>query len=744
MPRWIKGLLVGIVTGLCGALLSLSAVGYDLEKFFGLKHLFTVRGAITPPDDVALVAIYPDAARRLGLPLLPRDWSREIHARLIDRLVEAGASAIVFDLDLERPKSFAEDGTFANAIRAADRVVLYERLDGRRVPIIGATGAQTGWQWVEQVGEPTDALAEAAKAIGSFPLPKLDVAVYDFWTFKTSGGDAPTVVGLALQIHATKIHSEWRDLLRSAGLGEQAALLPAAPEDLGPHPALRDAMNAIRREVERRGAPVLSTALGAGAGGTDRPVLDALVRLYEGPANRYLNFYGPPGTIQRLSYDAVINAGSGGAGAIDLRDKVVFVGYSDLYDPGQPDRFYSVFTRSDGVDLSGVEIMATAFANLLTDRTLRTTGTWQTVAITALFGLAVGAGIFLLPALIGVPLALALGAGYAVSAQLAFNRADLWLPLVVPLLLQLPVALFVGLLGQYLFERRQKTRATEAISYYLPDSAVKALTAGGREAEAINKVVYATCFATDMAGFSTLAERMAPKELAAFLNDYFDTIAAPLKLHGVDVTEFRADAIMCAWTSPEPTVEVRRRAVLAALDTVEAVESFNSRHEPIRLAPRVGLEAGSIYIGHAGGGGRFVYSIVGDCANAASRIESLNKRLNTSLLASDTVTVGLDGLLLRPLGRFVFVGKSQPTAINEIVARATAASPAQRRLCDRYAEALALFDRHDWAGAAARADALLTEFPEDGPGLFLLAKCRQYLNLRPGEDDPAIIRLDSK
>lgn len=744
MPRWIKGLLVGIVTGLCGALLSLSAVGYDLEKFFGLKHLFTVRGAITPPDDVVLVAIYPDAARRLGLPLLPRDWSREIHARLIDRLVEAGASAIVFDLDLERPKSFAEDGTFANAIRAADRVVLYERLDGRRVPIIGATGAQTGWQWVEQVGEPTDALAEAAKAIGSFPLPKLDVAVYDFWTFKTSGGDAPTVVGLALQIHATKIHSEWRGLLRSAGLGEQAAMLPAAPENLGPHPALRDAMNAIRREVERRGAPVLSAALGSGERGTNLTVLDALVRLYEGPANRYLNFYGPPGTIPRLSYDAVINAGSGGSGEIDLRDKVVFVGYSDLYDPGQPDRFYSVFTRSDGVDLSGVEIMATAFANLLADRTLRTTGTWQTVAITALFGLAAGAGIFLLPALIGVPLALVLGAGYAVSAQLAFNRADLWLPLVVPLLLQLPVAMFVGLLGQYLFERRQKTRATEAISYYLPDSAVKALTAGGREAEAINKVVYATCFATDMAGFSTLAERMAPKELAAFLNDYFDTIAAPLKLHGVDVTEFRADAIMCAWTAPEPTADVRRRAVLAALDTVEAVESFNSRHEPIRLAPRVGLEAGSIYIGHAGGGGRFVYSIVGDCANAASRIESLNKRLNTSLLASDTVTAGLDGLLLRPLGRFVFVGKSQPTAINEIVARATAASPAERRLCDRYAEALALFDRHDWAGAAARVDALLTEFPEDGPALFLLARCRQHLNQAPVEDDPAIIRLDSK
>lgn len=253
MPRWIKGVLVGIVTGICGALLSLSPVGYELEKGFGLSHLFAVRGAIPPPADVVVVAIYPDAARRLGLPPLPRDWSREVHARLTGRLVEAGASAIVFDMDLERPKSLAEDGAFANAIRAADRVVLYERLDGRRVPIIGAAGAQTGWQWVEQVGEPADVLAEAAKAIGSFPLPKLDVAVHDFWTFKTSGGDAPTVVALALQIHARTIHAAWLALLARAGLGEQAALLPQRPEDLGPHPALRNAMNAIRREVQRRG-----------------------------------------------------------------------------------------------------------------------------------------------------------------------------------------------------------------------------------------------------------------------------------------------------------------------------------------------------------------------------------------------------------------------------------------------------------------------------------------------------------
>jgi adenylate cyclase len=48
----------------------------------------------------------------------------------------------------------------------------------------------------------------------------------------------------------------------------------------------------------------------------------------------------------------------------------VFVGYSDLCDARQPDRFYTVFTREDGVDLSGVEIAATGFADLLTNRSL--------------------------------------------------------------------------------------------------------------------------------------------------------------------------------------------------------------------------------------------------------------------------------------------------------------------------------------------------------------------------------------
>jgi adenylate cyclase len=247
-----------------------------------------------------------------------------------------------------------------------------------------------------------------------------------------------------------------------------------------------------------------------------------------------------------------------------------------------------------------------------------------------------------------------------------------------------------------------------------------------------------------MAGFSTIAEQMEPKALATFMNDYFDTLAAPLKRHGVDVTEFRADAIMCAWTAPEPTESVRRRATYAGIETVEAIADFNRRHAPLTLKARVGLEAGMIYIGHAGGGGKFVYSIVGDCANAAARIESLNKQLKTSVLASETVLEGIDDLQLRPLGRFVFVGKTVPTRLNEIIARRSSATQAQRNFCDRFAEAVDAFERADWVKASNLLDSVLVDYPEDGPSQFLLARCHQYRTQPPATEDPSVIHLDKK
>jgi adenylate cyclase len=365
------------------------------------------------------------------------------------------------------------------------------------------------------------------------------------------------------------------------------------------------------------------------------------------------------------------------------------------------------------------------------------------LAMVAVFGVAVGMLVYLLPAIAGVPLVLAASAAYAIAAYHTFSRADLWLPLATPLLVQLPLALFVGLIAQYLSERDKKRRATSAISLYLPEHLARDFTEKALDPSALNRVTHSVCFASDMAGFTTIAEKLRPKELAAFLNDYFESLSGPLKRHKVDVIEFRADGIMCAWTTEQPDAAVRRSALQAAVEAVETIARFKERHSLLSQSLRIGLETGMVYVGHAGGGGHFVYSIVGDCANTAARIEGLNKHLGTQVLASGTAIEGVEGLLTRFLGEFIFVGKTEALPIYEIMGRAEIAAASERRLCERFAQAMEVLREGRWRDAGDLFEEILRDFPDDGPARFHLARCRKHADAPP-EHPPWQVRMDSK
>jgi adenylate cyclase len=760
MPRWLRGLLIGIATGACGAALVVTTLGTWFEETVGLPWLFQVRGPIAPPADVVVVAIDGSTGRRLDLPRLPRDWPRTVHAQLVESLVERGAAVIVFDMDFSRVKSGYEDLVFAKAILNSDRVVLFERLEGRRQPVARADGTSGGWTWVEEKLPPAPSLALAARALGPFPLPKLGKTAFQFWVFKSSAGNAPTTAALALQLYALGAYERWLEVLKQAG-APGTEDLPARAEEIAKSYDLPDLMNTLRDGFERdpqlrqRIHRIAAQIEAAQEDGTTTPLITALAALYDGSSNRYLNLYGPPGTIRTIPYHSLVGqypANAGGTSAeearppeADLAGKVVFVGYSDLYEPDQPDRFYTVFTGRDGIDLSGVEIMATAFANLLRDDALRQSGSEIAAVLVLGFGFAVGAGIYLLPAMLGVPLAVAFAALYWAAVQWAFNETQLWLPVATPILVQLPIALFVGLMGQYLLKRRQEQQMTRAISYYLPKEIIRDLTAGGVNPDSVNKVVYATCLATDMSGFSTIAENMSPKELATFMNAYFDALSQSLKRHAVDVTEFHADTIMCAWTAPEPSAQARRNAALAGIDVIQAIQDFSAEHGSLRLNPRIGLQDGSIYLGHTGGGGRLAYSILGDAANTAARLESFNKQLGTHVLAAATVVQNLDDVLVfRPLGSFQFVGKADAIPVVELLSRRAIATSGQRRLCERFSEALELFRAQRWVDAANLLEAIIETFPHDGPSRLYLDRCRRYAAEGPGDADPTVIHLDTK
>jgi adenylate cyclase len=742
----VRSVAAGLVTAAIGLALLLTPLGTTFERTFGLDWLFKMRGQRPTPAEVAVVGINSRTGQALGLPRLPHDWPRTVHARLVESLVERNAAAIVFDIDFSRAKPGVEDAVLARAISAADRVVLFEWLAGRRERVITSSGGDGGWTWVEQMQPPTPVLAAAAKARGPFPLPKLDQAAFEFWAFKSSAGDAATTAAVALQVKALSAYDSWLAVLKDAKAQDVEQLPPRAAELKGPED-MRRLMQMLRRMFQQD--PSLQERVGQSIDrlqGAEGPLLAALAALYAGPDHYYINFYGPPGTVRTIPYESLLldSAGPATAPTGDLANSMVLVGYSDLYDPDQPDRFYTSFTGKDGVDLSGVEIMATAYANLLSGRTLQPSNPMIAALTVLAFGLVAGLLAYLLPATVAVPVVLAFTALYAGLLQWRFNEADLWLPLAIPALAQLPVALLIGLMGQYLLKRRKEEQMTRAIRYYLPDNLVRDLAERQVDPTTLNRVVFGTCLATDMSDFIALAETKSPQELAVFMNEYFDALAKALNRHDVDVMEFRADMIMCAWIAPNRSTTVCRKGMEAAIEVSEIITRFAQDYGSRHFNPRVGLQDGDVYVGHTGGGGRFLYSIVGDTANTAARLESLNKHLGTHVLAAESVVRDVNELLLRPLGAFRLRGKTDPTSIFEILGRHDSARAEHLDLCARFAEALAAFQRKEWSRAASLFEEITKIHINDGPSRFYWAHCQNYTAEPPATDGPAVIHMYEK
>jgi len=755
MLNLIRSTIIGLCTAVVGLILTVTDFGMEFERDTGLAWLFTIRGPLPSPPEVAVIGLNSNSGKLLGLGALPRDWPRSVHGSVLDELVKQDAAAVVFDYDFSRPKDLEDDRKFAESVAAFDRVIMLQRLIGKKEPIYGADGEVKSWMWVEEAKVPTGPLAEAARGLGPFPLPKIDQAVHEFWTFKSSTGDAPTTSAIAVQILALPYYREWLEVLSQADM-PRIGELPAQAGDIRNFQEMSILMRTLRqaftgdRDLKGRVDEILDAADGGVIPQRARLLFRALAGLYAGPERRYLNFYGPPGTVLTYPYEAMLPSSFGGKrppkdGSQDgsLAGRVVFAGYSDLTHPEQPDRYYTVFTNEDGVDLSGVEIMATALANLINDRAIQPAGPGATIAVILVFGFVIGFLVYALPALIAVPLTFVLTGLYAGGAQWLFNESAFWLPWATPLTVQMPFALLVGLIAQYLLERRKVQSIAEALEMYVPESVVRDLSGEGVDPDSINQVVYGTCLANDMSGFSTISEGKSPKELARFMNAYFDAMAQPLKRNGVDVTEFHADTIMCAWTKNQESPEARRQVIVGAIGVLDAMEEFNAI-EQVNLSARIGLQDGNFYLGHTGGGGRMAYSILGDPANTASRLEGLNKFTGTKILAAATVVDGIDGILMRPVGSFQLVGKAEGLPACEILATMDNATSEQQELCDSFPAALEAFQDQRWDDAKGLFEEILERHPGDGPSAMYLRILAEYREGRLPEGDPTVIRMTSK
>lgn len=752
MANWLKHLYLGVIIGLLGVMVHVSPAGLWLEEKYGLHWLFHLRGVVTAPEKVMVVAIDQYSATQLDVPLTPRLWPRNLHAQLIDRLTQAGARIVVFDLIFDKPSdTIAHDELLVASMEAAGNIVLVERLVHDDSAFY-ADSQERNEHRITREGpiQLLPAVASAIKAHAPFPLPK-SARVNHYWVFKADAGDIPTIPTVVFQIIALPVYDDFIRLLHNVSPAHADAL-PGREETTMD---IEDLIFSLHDLFSNN--PQIATGLqaelnrDARLNSADKQMIQALINLYSGDDTRYLNFYGPPRSIKTIPYYQALHA-SGNitdatGSAVDFKDMVIFVGFSAANQPEQDvvrDDYHTVFSNPDGLYISGVEIAATAFANLLENRPIRPLSLIGSMGLLFVFGFALGV-IFLIRQKQGIAIAcVVLVLLYAGGAFYYFKDAGIWLPLVNPLGLQIPAAFFGAVLLRYYEAKLDRQQLKEAFGYFLPERVVNDIVKNAGTMAFSNQLVYGACLATDAEKYTALAEKLEPQQLAQLMNDYYAALFEPVRQHHGIVSDVVGDAMLAIWSKTSSKTDLRKEACHACLDIAAAVDRFNQSSTRQPLPTRIGLHFGEMLLGNIGALHHYEYRAIGDIVNTTNRIQGANKYLGTRILVSSEVITGLDEFLARPLGDFLLTGKSTPVNLLELITHRDSASEQQLWLCETFIRALNAYQHQRWDEACKGFNEILDTMPEDGPARFFFAVCQRYQSTPPTDSWDPTLHISNK
>jgi len=637
------------VAAVVGAVLSVGG-GVFLSEFtlgLSLNHasydLLLMSRGDARAEEAVIVYLDEVSHERLGQ-AYARVWDRALHAKLINRLTDAGARAVVMDIVFSDPDNPAADEPLAAAMKRNGKVVI--AADN----ILAGTG-------VKQIAPIFEPFRTNAATIGSAQVdPDFDLVVRQH----TARGDNPL-----------------------SSLSWAAAELVGAP--------------VTQKESQEDIA-------------------------------RWLNYYGPPNHLPWTSYYQALDPDQ--VPDEFFRNKVVFVGarIQTRLAAERKDEYLNPFTKwlttkmekqLQGRYISGVEIQATAFLNLLRgDWITRLSLPIERTLVISL-GLIFGVGLLQFRPVWATLTALAAVALLAGASHLCFVHRLTWFPWLI-IVVQIVVALFWSVLFNSIQLYVQKKLYEQTLRLYLPPKLVAKFAKTRDFLQPGARKQTLTLLFSDIADFTSTSEGMDSDDLAAMMNAYFENAVGKC-IHKADgtVAKYIGDAIFAFWNAPDEQTEHALLACQAAL------LFRDSASEPIKgrmLPTRIGLHTGTANVGNFGSVDRVDYTALGDSVNLASRLEGLNKHLGTTCLISGTTKAAVgDRVITRALGSFQLKGFEGLVEVHELIGRPEEAE-ATREWREAFAEAFNNYEGRHLEFAEIGFRRVLELKPGDGPSKFYLKR----------------------
>ncbi len=391
-----------------------------------------------------------------------------------------------------------------------------------------------------------------------------------------------------------------------------------------------------------------------------------------------------------------------------------------------------------------------AVANTVFQRDFLTVeSTWLSIALAALFAILLGFFIRNLDAGKSLLFGAVATAFVAAAGVLWFVATGRYIPLLAPV-----GAVFLTFVAtsswSAITNARERSFLRNAFSRYLSADVISQiidnpdmLALGGQEK-------YMTAMFTDIAGFSTVSEQLAPGDLVRLLNIYLTEMSnIVLDVKGT-IDKYEGDAIIAFFGAPVDDPDHAANACISAVRMKRIEAELNERFlndnmSPNPLFTRIGINTGEMVVGNMGTEKQMDYTIMGHAVNLAARLEGVNKQYGSWILISEETRNQIgDRFLLRPFDRVRVVGVNEPVQLFEVLEESSSAGTRLREHAEQFTEAVDLFQQRRFDAARSLFADLLNDGMTDVPAQKYIKRCERYLNEPPPGDWDGVYTLSEK
>jgi class 3 adenylate cyclase/DNA-binding NarL/FixJ family response regulator len=213
----------------------------------------------------------------------------------------------------------------------------------------------------------------------------------------------------------------------------------------------------------------------------------------------------------------------------------------------------------------------------------------------------------------------------------------------------------------------EQTASRKTLASFVPQQLADRLAAHPETAIEPQEVEVSVLF-SDIRGFSTLAERLPARDVAAVVGKHLSAMAEVVLELGGMIDKFQGDAVMAVFGAPEPTPDHAERALVCAIAMQARQSELNAEGwdaDVSELGVGIGVNTGPVIAGTVGGGGRLEYTVVGDAVNIAQRLQS--EAEGGEIVASASTIAAAPAIACESIGPRHVKGREEPVEVFRVV-----------------------------------------------------------------------------